>query len=280
MPNTNKYSYIVDGNAGEQEARRLELQHQIFGPDTKKFLIQLIKPGMHVIVPGCGTGEELLDIAHLVGLEGRVLGVDLNENQLAQARKKIEAAGVNNVDLHCSDLMDLAQFTEQFDLAFTRLVLVHVPDPQKALKSILSTLKRGGRLACEETVVSAAFTVPPKAVFAEHIALLMQFGKSIGVNFDLGNDLVRYFTHMGLANIQHYTTQPQMSDPEHKAIVPMSAYACAPAYIQRGLADSKHMQALVKKLIEQVVADENCVVSQIEVHHAVGTKNEAPRSQL
>ena len=44
------------------------------------------KPGESVLDVGCGTGTTTLRMAEAVGPSGRVLGVDISEQQLALAR--------------------------------------------------------------------------------------------------------------------------------------------------------------------------------------------------
>ena len=61
------------------------------------------KPGECVLDVGCGTGTTTLRIAEAVGPSGRVLGVDISEQQLGLARQRVAAAGVTQVQLVLDD---------------------------------------------------------------------------------------------------------------------------------------------------------------------------------
>jgi ubiquinone/menaquinone biosynthesis C-methylase UbiE len=47
---------------------------------------------------GCGGGDVALELARLVGPEGEVVGIDLDEVKLALARDEARATGVENVE--------------------------------------------------------------------------------------------------------------------------------------------------------------------------------------
>ena len=270
---TNTYNYIAEANAGQSEKHRLELQNEIFGPGTQSFLCPLLQPGMNVLVVGCGTGEETCLIAKSIGPTGSVVAIDLNEQQLQQAEKKIQDNGITNVTLQKMDLMDLSSLPCMFDLAFSRLVLIHIRNPAAALQSILSKLKPGGRMACEETVISAAHSIPPRKAFIKHIELLMQYGQKNGVDFDLGCTLKKIFMDAGMLEVTERISQPITTTPEHKRIVPMSIIACSQGYLKNKLSTKKEIDELVIQLDKEIVNDPECVIKQVEIHQVTGLRH-------
>jgi ubiquinone/menaquinone biosynthesis C-methylase UbiE len=269
----NTYNYIAEAHAGKSEKARLALQHQIFGPGTERFLAPLLKPGMTVLVVGCGTGEETCFIAKAVGPSGKVVAIDLNQKQLAEARAKLEENKITHVELCQMDLMELSTLPYLFDLAFSRFVLVHIPDPIVAIESILTKLKPGGRLACEEATVSAAYSTPPIQVFSKHIDLLIHYSRAIGVDFDLGIRLKEMFVRAGLEEVSEQVSQPLMVTAEEKRIVPMSAAASSKGYISRGLITEEEIEQLVKDLDSEVVHNPDCSIGQVQMHQIMGTRS-------
>lgn len=45
-------------------------------------------PGQTALDLGCGTGADVIDIAQLVGPDGRVVGVDVTEALISEARRR------------------------------------------------------------------------------------------------------------------------------------------------------------------------------------------------
>src|SRR5215216_3225626 len=81
----------------ERETRRLILQHQIYGPITRRFFMAAgIGAGMKVLDVGSGAGDVALLLADLVGPRGRVVGVEMNPEILDTARARVASVGWTN----------------------------------------------------------------------------------------------------------------------------------------------------------------------------------------
>ena len=267
-----KYNYIARASAGKSEKLRLAIQNKIFGPGTEEFITPFLKSNMTALIVGCGTGEETCFIAKNIGPTGKVVAIDLDEKQLEQAKIKVTENAITNVEIHQMDLMDVSTLPYLFDFAFSRLVLTHVPDPITAIKCIINKLKSRGRLACEEPVVSAAYSIPKSPVFTRHIELLKQYGCAVGVDFDLGNKLKRIFTSVGLEEVTEQISQPTMATPEIKKLIPMSLAACAKGYLAQGLATESEIEDLISRLNTEIVNNENYVIKQVKVHQVTGLR--------
>ncbi len=144
----------------DAETRRLILQHQIYGPITRRFLVAAgITRGMKVLDLGSGAGDVALLLADLVGPEGHVVGVDLNAEILETARSRTRAVGWTNVEFVHGDVGDLP-LGDDFDAVVGRWVLMYAADPAELLRRVQRHVRPGGIVACQE---SADLTAPVRA---------------------------------------------------------------------------------------------------------------------
>jgi SAM-dependent methyltransferase len=104
------------------------------------------KPGENVLDIGCGTCTTTLRLAEAVRPTGRVLGIDISEQQLELARQRVAAAGADNVELVLDDAATYGFPAATFDLGFTRFGVMFFADPVAAFRNIRRAMKPSGRL--------------------------------------------------------------------------------------------------------------------------------------
>ena len=130
-----------------------------FGQDPRwrSFLVSRIEagPGDTVLDVACGTGAVAIELARRHGC--RVVGVDQSPEMLAEGRRRVEAAGLNErVELRDGRAEDLPFGDEELDgLTFTYL-LRYVDDPAAAMRELARVVRPGGRIAMLE------FSVPSR----------------------------------------------------------------------------------------------------------------------
>jgi ubiquinone/menaquinone biosynthesis C-methylase UbiE len=102
-------------------------------------------PGSRVLDIGCGFGDESQRLARIVGDEGSVLGVDVAGRFVEAARAEAAAAGVGNVAFEAADVQ-VHDFDERFDYAFSRFGTMFFANPVAAMRKVRAALVPGGRL--------------------------------------------------------------------------------------------------------------------------------------
>src|SRR5215472_11217263 len=145
--------YILDG--GDEDLRRLLSVSEFSAEAARRALHRAgIGRGWTVIDCGCGPLGGLAVLAEMVGPAGRVVGVDFSEPAIQRARSAVAALGLENVELVAGDIHDLdtAALGGPFDLAFTRLFLMHQADPVRTLGQIASLLRPGGWIVAHEAL--------------------------------------------------------------------------------------------------------------------------------
>jgi demethylmenaquinone methyltransferase/2-methoxy-6-polyprenyl-1,4-benzoquinol methylase len=113
--------------------------------------IKMLAPaaGERLLEIGFGTGHVLVELAKAVGPIGRVFGVDISENMLAEAQAGVEQEKVaDQVSLACGDAEHLPYDSNSMDgifMCFT-LELFDTPEIPKVLAECQRALRPGGRI--------------------------------------------------------------------------------------------------------------------------------------
>jgi SAM-dependent methyltransferase len=95
----------------------------------------------------CGSGGSALPAAEAVGPSGAVLGVDITEALLSQARAKAAASGLDQVTFRCADVAGLDFPPASFDAVVSVFGLFFVEDMSGLLARAWQWLAPGGVLA-------------------------------------------------------------------------------------------------------------------------------------
>ena len=103
--------------------------------------------GSQVLEAGCGVGAQTITLA-ANSPHAHIVSVDISEDSLAEAKKKVEAAGLKNVSFRQGDIYNLPFGRESFDHIFVCFVLEHLSRPVEALICLKNLLKIGGTDHC------------------------------------------------------------------------------------------------------------------------------------
>jgi len=106
-----------------------------------------LRTGASVLDVCCGSGASALPAAAIVGPSGTVLGVDLADRLLDNARAKAKARGLRNVQFRVGDMLDLQIPDAQFDAVVCVFGIFFVPDMPLALRLLWERVRLGGKLA-------------------------------------------------------------------------------------------------------------------------------------
>ncbi len=110
--------------------------------DCLPAILQRLPRDGAVLDLGTGTGRLLPDLAS--STRGAVIGVDASPSMLGQARARLDAAGIDGVDLRLGDLAHLPLIDGEVDAVVANMVLHHLPEPGRVFDEIRRVLKPGG----------------------------------------------------------------------------------------------------------------------------------------
>jgi ubiquinone/menaquinone biosynthesis C-methylase UbiE len=144
---THAGGYVL-GNL-ENEIKRLEMQASVFAPISMQALQKAgIRKGLRCLDVGCGSGSVTRSMAEVVGDEGHVVGVDVDEEYLRYCRRVNKN---DNVEFVRDDISRTKMSEESiYDIVFSRFLFVHLKDKVAAVKAMKRLLKKGGVMIVQE----------------------------------------------------------------------------------------------------------------------------------
>ncbi|NEP81999.1 MAG: methyltransferase domain-containing protein [Okeania sp. SIO3B3] len=116
-----------------------------------------IKLGDRVLDIATGTGHVAIEVAQLVGDDGRVVGIDISSGMLEQARKKIAQLNLTNIEFHLADGENIDFPTNSFDLIFCANAFPLMADKAATLRLWSQFLKPGGYIGLH-SIAETGFT--------------------------------------------------------------------------------------------------------------------------
>jgi enediyne biosynthesis protein CalE5 len=117
------------------------------GGAVSKRMLELggVRAGHRVLDVGTGIGEPAMSAARVVGEHGGVVAVDMSEDMVEIARKRLAPLG--NAEVRRGDVETLDLPPASFDVVLSRWGLMFAVDHVAAFASVARLLKPGGTLA-------------------------------------------------------------------------------------------------------------------------------------
>jgi trans-aconitate methyltransferase len=190
--------YPIERRAGEIE--RLRIQGEAVAPEARTMLERIgVTSGWHCLDIGCGPGGITGLLSERVGDTGRVVGLDMDEQFLAHARKNAPA----NVEFRRGDAYSSELPAGSFDLVHMRFVASTAGDPKRLIGEAMRLARAGGTVALQEPDASTLNCYPPHPAWDQLKAALLGAFAGVGADLTLARRLYALMRQAGLADVQY-----------------------------------------------------------------------------
>jgi SAM-dependent methyltransferase len=153
--------------------------------------------GSAVLEAGCGVGAQTVTLARR-SPDARFTSVDVSADSIAEARRRVQRAGLTNVELRQADILDLPFESESFDHVFVCFVLEHLARPVEALMALNRVLRPGGTTTVIEGDHGSAYFHPDSPAAHAAIACQVELQRRAGGNALIGRQLHPLMVEAGL----------------------------------------------------------------------------------
>ena len=200
-----QHEYILGTHDAERD--RLERQHALWLDEVRHAWRSAgITRGSRVLDLGCGPGLSIDSLLAEVGPEGRVAGLEISPDYVAQARECAAMHGrrrpghetdIRTFDLTAAPLPD--DLRERFDATWCRWVCMWVVDPAAIVAAARDALVPGGRAVFHEYVCYETYALHPHGPrVREFVERAMQSYATEGGDPNVGRQLPTLLADAGM----------------------------------------------------------------------------------
>ncbi|MBN1160829.1 MAG: class I SAM-dependent methyltransferase [Dehalococcoidales bacterium] len=206
-----KDAYIgrkFDRAAGSYDESRLVKSYQ---RRVQKLVIarMSIEKGMNVLDLGCGTGQGTIDIALKLEGTGNVIGIDLSEKMIEQAKKKLDNFKSKNVKFMVGSIGSV-DYQDYFDFVFSTNAFHHFENKESIFTKVRQSLKPNGVFLvqdiCDDYLLMRLLDLAGKIGQKEHVGSMKSkeleslFHKTGFTNIEVEKLKINWFFRVMIGN--------------------------------------------------------------------------------
>jgi ubiquinone/menaquinone biosynthesis C-methylase UbiE len=157
--------------------------------------------GSRVLETGCGVGAQTVTIARN-SPNALITSVDISETSLIEAKGKVAAAGMTNVQFEQADIFNLPHGPDAFDHIFVCFVLEHLSRPVEALSVLKTHLREGGTITVIEGDHGSVYFHPDSEAAHKAIQCQVILQQRAGGNAMIGRELYPLLRQAGFNSVR------------------------------------------------------------------------------
>jgi len=157
-----------------------------------------IARGSSILDIGCGTGDDVLALAELVGPNGKAVGIDNSKSLIEEANQRLKQTQFP-VEFRVGDVNKLDLEDNTFDGCRADRVFMHLRDRQRALSEMIRVTRPGGRIVVCETDWDTLIVEAPDRDLTRKI--IDNYVENLVLNPWSGRELYKLLQQAGLENV-------------------------------------------------------------------------------
>jgi SAM-dependent methyltransferase len=193
MHNSSQY---IHGTTPDEQAR-LSLLNDLL--NARSVAALHLAGGEKILDVGSGLGQLTRAMARAACT--KVIGIERSQEQLAEAERQAAKDGeAAMVEFRLGDALHFPLRPEEwgtFDIAHTRFLLEHVPEPVAIVRAMLQAVRPGGRIILEDDDHDILRLWPEPSGFPEFWQAYMQSFRHLGNDPTVGRRLVSLLVEAG-----------------------------------------------------------------------------------
>ncbi len=191
-------------DSNELELRRLRRQAEVARDLERQVWRRAgLERGMDILDLACGPGLTTVELARLAA-PGQVVGLDLSEDLLEEARDLLRCSPIENVTFVQGDVYELDLDGREFDFAYARLLFQHLEDPVVVAENLLDVLKPGGRFCVVDVDDEWLMLHPRPSSFKAFTRWAAAGQRRRGGDRNVGRKLGPYLQEAGFVDVESF----------------------------------------------------------------------------
>lgn len=216
-----------------EEYRRLRIQSLAWEKATEAIFNKIeLSEGLSCLDIGCGPGEVMRLMGQHVGKTGSVVGVDTDGKIGREALSMLRSKGQSNFDFVEGDFQKMNEYFsgKQYDLVYSRFLLIHMNDHISSLKKMYQLVRPKGYLVIQDYDFRTLDEYPVNESMEEVKKVFFGVMEKSGRDIRIGSKLPYYFIKAGIGapdGVQvdgHLSprTENEMGRETYKSVFPLA----------------------------------------------------------
>lgn len=256
------------------EITRLQTQAAFFEPITKQTLLNAgLKKDMRCIDIGCGSGSVTRLMADMVGDNGYVVGVDIDNRYLQYCNRNISSR--QNIEfVHddiCNSRLDI---NERFDIVYSRFMFHHLSNRREAVRSMKRMTKKDGTVMIQDLdhAPGSWLCYPENKVFNTLRKVYVALIKKGGGDPLAGRKLYKLLIEESFnVNVDCYSPCILMGQEPYSSLGWQLAESIKPQILEHGL-QSEHEYTNMYEGLKKLAKDKGSFVTYSRLFSVLGKK--------